>query len=39
MSEKLDGIGAYWDGESLYSRSGKPINNPAFFIKNFPKDY
>jgi hypothetical protein len=29
MSEKLDGIGAYWDGESLYSRSGKPINNPS----------
>lgn len=35
-SEKLDGIRAYWDGKSLYTRSGKKINAPAFFTQNFP---
>jgi DNA ligase-1 len=37
MSEKLDGIRAFWDGENLVSRSGKIFNPPQFFIKNFPK--
>lgn len=36
MSEKLDGVRAYWDGEKLISRSGKVFSVPAFFIKDFP---
>jgi len=37
MSEKLDGVRAYWDGEKLISRSGKVFNTPKFFTKDFPK--
>ncbi|MCW8838579.1 MAG: DNA ligase [Thiovulaceae bacterium] len=37
MSEKLDGVRAYWDGKKLISRSGKVFNPPSFFIKKFPK--
>lgn len=37
MSEKLDGVRAYWDGEKLISRSGKIFAAPKFFIKGFPK--
>ncbi len=37
MSEKLDGIRAFWDGEKFISRSGNIINHPKFFIKDFPK--
>lgn len=37
MSEKLDGVRAYWDGEKLISRSGKVFSAPTFFIENFPK--
>ncbi|WP_434581405.1 DNA ligase [Sulfurimonas sp. NW15] len=36
MSEKLDGIRAYWDGKQLISRGGKHIYAPKFFIKDFP---
>jgi DNA ligase-1 len=36
MSEKLDGIRAYWDGEHLISRGGKIIYTPAWFTKNYP---
>jgi len=37
MSEKLDGVRAYWDGEKLISRNGKIFKAPQFFIKDFPK--
>ncbi|MDB2562803.1 DNA ligase [Sulfurimonas sp.] len=37
MSEKLDGIRAFWNGKELISRSGKIFSVPKFFIKNFPK--
>lgn len=37
MSEKLDGVRAYWDGEKLISRSGKVFAAPRFFTKDFPK--
>ncbi|MCD6172365.1 MAG: DNA ligase [Sulfurimonas sp.] len=37
MSEKLDGVRAFWDGKKLISRSGKVFNAPEFFIKDFPK--
>ena len=36
MSEKLDGVRAYWDGEKLISRNGKVFTAPAFFTKKFP---
>lgn len=36
MSEKLDGIRAYWDGKQLLSRSGKVIHAPKWFIKDYP---
>ncbi len=36
MSEKLDGIRGYWDGNQLYTKKGKKINVPKWFISNFP---
>jgi len=36
MSEKLDGIRAYWDGKNLISKNGNIINAPNWFTKNFP---
>lgn len=36
MSEKLDGIRGYWDGENLYTKNKNLINSPKEFTKNFP---
>ena len=36
MSEKLDGIRGYWDGQRLLSRNGNPLHPPPEFIANFP---
>ena len=36
MSEKLDGIRAYWDGKHLLSRNGKIIHAPKWFLKDYP---
>ena len=36
VSEKLDGVRAFWDGQTLRTRSGNSINAPAWFIKDFP---
>ena len=36
MSEKLDGIRAYWDGEKLLTRKGNRIYPPKWFIKDLP---
>jgi len=36
MSEKLDGVRAYWDGKKLISRNGKAFAVPKWFTKNFP---
>ena len=36
MSEKLDGIRAYWNGEILLSRSGRVIHAPQWFLKDYP---
>jgi len=36
MSEKLDGIRAYWNGKHLISRGGKIIHAPKWFTKNYP---
>ena len=38
MSEKLDGMRAYWCGEKLWTRSGLPIVTPQWFIEGFPSD-
>jgi DNA ligase 1 len=38
MSEKLDGMRAYWCGKKLWTRSGLPIITPDWFIANFPGD-
>jgi DNA ligase-1 len=37
MSEKLDGIRGYWDGEKLQTKKGKKIYAPLWFTKDFPK--
>jgi DNA ligase-1 len=37
VSEKLDGVRAYWDGQSLISRGGYPIQAPDWFTAGFPK--
>jgi DNA ligase-1 len=36
VSEKLDGVRAYWDGKVLRFRSGRPIHAPAWFIAALP---
>ena len=36
MSEKLDGIRAYWDGKKLLTRGGKIIHAPKWFTKDYP---
>ncbi|MEA3352306.1 MAG: DNA ligase, partial [Campylobacterota bacterium] len=36
MSEKLDGIRAYWNGKKLISRGGKIIYAPKWFTKDYP---
>jgi DNA ligase-1 len=36
ISEKLDGIRAYWDGKELYTRKKKKIYAPLWFTKNLP---
>jgi len=36
MSEKLDGIRAYWNGKNLISRGGKLIYSPKWFTKDYP---
>ena len=36
MSEKLDGIRAYWDGKHLVSRGEKVIHAPKWFTKEYP---
>jgi len=36
MSEKLDGVRAYWDGKQLLTRSGTIIHAPTWFTKDYP---
>ena len=38
MSEKLDGVRAYWDGQYLCSRNGNTFNAPDWFTASLPKD-
>jgi len=37
VSEKYDGVRAFWDGKQLISRQGNIIYAPDWFIKNLPK--
>ena len=36
VSEKLDGVRAFWDGTALRTRNGNTINAPAWFVEGFP---
>lgn len=36
VSEKLDGVRAFWDGKTLRFRSGQIINAPFWFIEKLP---
>jgi DNA ligase-1 len=36
MSEKLDGVRAYWDGQQFLSRQGNVFHAPAWFTKGLP---
>lgn len=36
VSEKLDGVHAYWNGKKLISRQGNIIKAPRWFTKDFP---
>lgn len=36
MSEKFDGIRAYWDGDRLFSKQGNEISCPPGFTSDFP---
>lgn len=37
MSEKLDGVRAYWDGTQFLSRLGNPFNAPSWFTEGLPR--
>jgi DNA ligase-1 len=36
MSEKLDGVRAYWDGKQLLSRLGNVLHAPDWFVAGLP---
>jgi DNA ligase 1 len=36
LSEKLDGVRAYWDGKSLISRLGNRFHTPDWFLEGLP---
>jgi DNA ligase 1 len=38
VSEKLDGVRAWWDGEQLRTRSGYVIPAPDWFLQVLPRD-
>jgi DNA ligase-1 len=37
LSEKLDGVRAYWDGQSLISRLGNRFHAPDWFVEGLPE--
>jgi DNA ligase-1 len=37
LSEKLDGVRAYWDGRSLISRLGNRFHAPDWFLEGLPE--
>jgi len=36
VSEKYDGVRAFWDGKKLISRQGNEYHAPPWFVANFP---
>ena len=36
VSEKYDGVRAYWDGQALWTRHGHRIHTPAWFTDGWP---
>src|SRR5688500_9462014 len=36
ISEKLDGVRAYWDGQKILSRLGNVLHAPEWFISGLP---
>jgi DNA ligase-1 len=38
MSEKYDGLRAFWDGQKLWSRKGNLIHAPDYFLAELPRD-
>jgi DNA ligase-1 len=36
ISEKLDGMRGYWNGQQLVTRQGNIIHSPTWFTKNWP---
>lgn len=38
MSEKLDGVRAYWDGEGFWSRLGNRFHAPDWFVAGLPSE-
>lgn len=39
MSEKLDGVRAYWTGDRLVSRTNLDWKAPQWFIEKLPKGF
>ncbi len=37
VSEKYDGVRAYWDGQALWTRAGHSIYAPEWFIAGWPR--
>ncbi|GGP50272.1 ATP-dependent DNA ligase [Shewanella algicola] len=37
VSEKLDGVRGYWDGQQMLTRSGRKIDLPEWFTQHFPR--
>lgn len=38
VSEKYDGVRAYWDGERLLSRGGEALISPTWFTQGWPRE-
>lgn len=38
VSEKLDGVRAYWDGQRFWTRGGNPIHAPHWFAAALPQE-
>ena len=38
ISEKLDGVRAYWDGKNFYSRNNLRFDAPEWFKEKLPAD-
>jgi DNA ligase-1 len=38
MSEKYDGVRAFWNGDRMTSKYGKELICPNWYTENFPKD-